>query len=209
MRLPDSMLAPLEIGLNRYLADDPVALSSLADLKDRVIALRLREFDLQFFMRLHGGGVQVMAECEGEPDARIETSGPALARAFLQPDSQQELTLSGGIDVDGNVELVQDFLAILRNTDFDPEEWLAQRIGDVAAYRAGQFLRGVLDFGRSGLENLMQGSNRYLREETGDLVEREETRQWMNDVDDLRSAVDRVEARIQRLNSQLHQQEKA
>lgn len=199
MRLPDSLLAPLEIGLNRYLAEDGLALSSLSDLADHVIALRLREFDLEFFMRLHGGGVQVMGDCEAQPDARIVASGPALARAILQPDSHQELTLSGGIEIDGNAELVQDFFAILRHTDFDPEEWLAQRIGDVPAYRAGQFMRGLLDFGRNSLENLMQGGTRYLREETGDLVEREEARQWMDGVDELRSAVDRVEARIRRL----------
>lgn len=199
MKLPDSLLAPLEIGLNRYLADDEVALSSLGDLSGRVIALHLREFDLEFFMHPHGGGIQIMGDCEDPPDARIVASGPALARALLQPDSQQELTLSGGIEIDGNAELVQDFMAILRHTDFDPEEWLAQRIGDVAAYRTGQFVRGLLDFGRSSLDSLMQGGTRYLREESGELVEREEARQWMDAVDELRSAVDRIEARIQRL----------
>lgn len=200
MKLPDSLLAPLEIGLNRYLAEDDVALSSMADLDGHVVALRLREFDLRFCMRLHGGGVQVFSSDE-MADVEIEASLPSLARAMLQADAHQELTTSGLIRIDGNVELAQDFFNILRATDFDPEEWLSRHVGDIAAYRAGQFARGLLDFGRKGLENLFSNGGRLLKAETGDLVPGEETSQWMDEVDALRTSVDRVEARLNRMRA--------
>ncbi len=53
MILPAPLLATLEIGLNRYLAEDEQALLALGKLQDRVVALHLREFDLTFFLRLH------------------------------------------------------------------------------------------------------------------------------------------------------------
>lgn len=199
MQMPESLLASLEIGLNRYLAEDSVALDALTDLQDHVIGLQLREFDVQLYLRLHAGGVQLLSEHEAEPDARIQSSLPSLARALLQPQAQQAMTLSGDIQVEGNLELVQDFLAILRNADFDPEEWLAQRIGDVAAYRTGQLLRGVFDAGRRGFGGLISDGSRYLQQENGDLISAEEARGWLDAVDGLRNGVDRLEARIQRL----------
>lgn len=204
MQLPDALLAPLEVGLNRYLAEDEEALADLGKLRDRVIALRLRDLDLRFFMRLHPAGVQVSANSDVECDAEIETGLPTLARAILQPDVHQELTSSGAIRIEGDAELVQQFFNILRETDFDPEDWLSRYLGDVAAFRAGQFLRGLVDFGRRGFENLFNDSSRLLQPETGDLVAGDETRDWMDEVDKLRTAVDRIEARMTRLAERLH-----
>ncbi len=201
MQLPAAMLAPLEVGLNRYLAEDELALGKLARLQGKVLSLRLRELDLSFFLCPHAGGVQVLGEIDEVPDASIETSLPALARYLMQPESKQTLAATGGINIDGDVELVQQFLTILQETDFDPEEWLSRHIGDVAAYRAGEFLRGALDLGKRGLDSLLREGSRFLQEDSRDLLAKDEAREWMDDVDKLRSAVDRIEARLDRLRA--------
>ena len=199
MQLPAPLLATLEIGLNRYLAEDEQTLVALAKLQDRMISLRLREFDLCLYLRPHSAGIQVLGDSVDEPAVEIESSIPTLARAMLQPDQHQQLTTSGEIRIDGDVELAQQFFTILREADFDPEEWLSRHIGDVAAYRAGQFLRGAMDFGRRSFEGLFANGGRMMQKESGDLVNADESRQWMDGVDSLRSSVDRIEARIARL----------
>jgi ubiquinone biosynthesis protein UbiJ len=73
----------------------------------------------------------------------------------------------------------------------------------VAAYRAGQFLRGALDFGRRGFESLFADGSRLMQKQGGDLVSAEESREWMDAVDSLRSSADRIEARIQRITQRL------
>ncbi|GEM_PF-1687166 len=199
MRLPDNLLAPLEIALNRYLAEDPEALTRLEAFGDRVMALQLREFDLTIYLRPHAGGFQVMSNWQEETGAIVTASLPVLARMMLSDDKGRSLVLGGEILIEGDSDFAQALLEILRNADFDPEEWLSRYIGDVAAYRAGQFLRGLFRQGQRGMENLGRDTLNFLKDDQRDWMEREAIREWLDAVDTLRTDVERMEARVRRL----------
>ena len=62
MSLPAVVLAGLEITLNRYLGLDPEALSRLAGLTGKLIALELRGLGITLYMAPHGGGIQLLRE---------------------------------------------------------------------------------------------------------------------------------------------------
>lgn len=200
MRFTDGLLAPLEIALNRYLAEDPEVMARLAEHDDQVLGLQLRELGLTAFLRAHAGGFQVLGEWP-EPRATVTTSLPVLGRMLLSDDKGRSLVLEGEIQIEGDSDFAQAIVDILRDTDFDPEEVLSRIVGDVPAYRIGQFMRGLLGRGQEQAETLGKGAVNFLRDESRDLVARDETSEWMDAVDQLRSDVERMEARVQRLAS--------
>jgi ubiquinone biosynthesis accessory factor UbiJ len=203
MEMPDPILGAFEIALNRYLALDAAALRACGELEGRVIAFHLREFELTAWLQPGPQGVQVLAKSERPADVTLSGSLPAFAR-FMWPQTEQaELLLSGAVQIDGDSELAQEFAGILRRVHFDFEELLAASFGGVAAHGMGSFMRNAFGFGRRTAEVLGRDTVEYLREETRDLVHRADVQKWLDGVDGLRDGVERLEARIQRLQRKL------
>ncbi len=207
MRLPDSLLAPLEIALNRYLGEDPDALARLAAFEGQVMAIHFREMGFSCYLRPHAGGFQVMGDYSDNPVATVNTTVPVLARSLLSDDKGRSLVLSGEIRLEGDTDVAESLLTILRDADFDPEEWLSRHIGDIPAYRVGQLFRGLFSRGQKTAESVSQDAVKFLRDDSRELVARTETQGWLEQVDVLRTDVDRIEARIKRLAEKLEPSE--
>lgn len=197
MKLPGSALGALEIALTRYLAQDAQTLARCAALDGQVLRIRIRELDLAIDLNPNANGIRVIEASDTEPTATVSGSLAALARAWLR--SSQGAASAGELEVTGDTEFAQEFLQLLREADFDFEEWLSRHLGDVAAHRVGQFLRGAFSYGRRVTETLTLDTAEYLREETRDLVHAEDVAQWNGAVDRLRADADRLEARVKRL----------
>lgn len=199
MQMPDPVLGVIEIGLNRYLALDAEALRACGALEGKLIALHLREFELTAWLQPGSQGVQVVAKSERPADVTLSGSLPAFARLMWPQTEQAELLLSGAVQIDGDSELAQEFAGILRRVHFDFEELLAAPFGGVAGHGMSRFMRNAFGFGRRTAEVLGRDTVEYLREETRDLVHRADVQKWMDGVDALRDGVERLEARILRL----------
>jgi ubiquinone biosynthesis protein UbiJ len=199
MRVPDPVAGLLEIAFNRYLGLDAEALSACAALEGKIIALQLREFDLTARLLPGPWGVQVQMHGERPADVMLSGSLPAFARLMWPQTEQAELLLSGAVQIDGDTELAQEFSAILRRVHFDFDELLAGQVGNVAAHNVGRFMRNAFGAGRHTAAVLGRDAAEYLREETRDLVHRDDVQKWLDGVDALRDGVDRLEARLRRL----------
>ena len=200
MAAPSMLCAALEVALNRYLALEPEVLADCGRLQGRVIALHASGPEWEFFLCPNAQGVQVLDAWPAKPDVRISATLGQLLRQGLRAGSDAGSTLSG-VAVEGDAELLARFAKLLAKVGFDPEEWLAKWLGDAAAHRINQGLRGLLDWGRSSVSTLSLDTAEYLREETRDLVHRADVEQWMDQVDNLRERADRFAARLQRLET--------
>ncbi|SFF51278.1 ubiquinone biosynthesis protein UbiJ [Fontimonas thermophila] len=199
---PALLCAALEIALNRYLSLENTALAACAELSGRCIELRTYVPAWSFFIEFHGGGVRVGAEPVAPPDVRVSGALSNLLRLALataQPGGETEIPR--GLQIDGDVELLQRFSRILAGVGFDAEELAARVLGDAAAHRAVGGLRVLLDWGRRGLDTLGLDVAEYLREETGDLARAADVEEWMQAVERLRDDVARFEARLRRLET--------
>ncbi|HUS25576.1 MAG TPA: SCP2 sterol-binding domain-containing protein [Candidatus Binatia bacterium] len=197
-RAPGWMCAALEIALNRFLALEPEVLKELARLAPRVIVLQVEGPDWEFFIEPHAGGVRVLDE-SARADVRIAAPMTRLVRQAFRTDG----SAISGLRVEGDAELLSRFSALLAKVGFDPEEWLSKWLGDAAGHRAGQALKGLLDWGRRTAGTLALDTAEYLREETGDLAHRADVERWMDEVDRLRERADRLAARMDRVERKL------
>ncbi|MCI0749080.1 MAG: SCP2 sterol-binding domain-containing protein [Nevskiales bacterium] len=201
MTTPSLLCAALEVALNRYLSLEPEALSECQRLEGRVIALHVQSADWTFFLRPHAGGVQVLDAWTDKPDVRVSASTLQWLRQALNGARGEDAVVSG-FQVEGDAELLSRFSRLLARVGFDPEEWLASGLGDVAGPRLYQGLRGFLNWGRASAATLALDTAEYLREETRDWVHRDDVERWMDGVDRLRERSDRVAARLEKLERQ-------
>ncbi len=197
MKALDLALPPLEIVLNRYLGSDPESLARMAALAPRNLNVELVDLAWSFCIQPVMHGVQLCAPDSGA-SAQVSTSLTALGRLMAGEDARG---LGGRMRVTGDVEFAELLFQILRGTAFDLEAELEKLLGPVAAVRVGQGLRELLTFGRRAAAGLFDDGARYLRDESGALPAAVEVEEWMDAVDELRSGVDRLEARLHRVRA--------
>lgn len=200
MSAPSFLCAGAEIALNRYLRLEPAAIEECARLAGRCLELRLSAAELSLTVEFMPGGVRVLPESPGVPDVRVSGNGGAILTALRQLASG-EPALPAGLTIEGDAELLHRFRALLTRVGFDPEEWLAPMLGGAAAHRVAGGLRDLLGWGRQTTRRMADHGAEYLREETYDLARGRDVEQWMDEVDRTRETLDRLEARLRRLES--------
>ena len=192
---PDWLCGAVEIALNRYLRLEPAVLAECAGLEGKVLALHAEALDWTLFLRPYAQGVQVTTTCERTADVQVSATPLQLFAEALR-EARGEARAAGQLKIEGDAELLQNFRALLARVGFDAEELAAKFVGDGAAHRLTEAARGLLGWSRRAAGTLSLDTAEYLREETYDLVHREDVERWMTEVDALRESADRLEARL-------------
>ena len=193
------LLAGIEKLLNRSLPRSPRAQALALALAGRSLAVEMTGAG-QMVVCSDGARIRIAPDSGTPTDARV-SAGPfsllALAGGQIQTLAQTGGTLSG------DAEVAQQFSELLGLLRPDPEEELAQLVGDAPAHHLGRLGRAAAQFAqraaRTGVTNVAE----YLAHERRDLVPKAEGRQLLNGVDALRDDVDRFEARLEHLAQRL------
>lgn len=200
MTTPALLCAAAEIALNRYLRLEPSVLEDCAKLSGRCMAIQLPATGWTLAIEFMACGVRVMPEAPGSVDVSIQGTPSALIAALRQV-AGEPFTLPSGLQVEGDAELLAQFRSMVARVGFDPEEWLAPLIGGVAAHRVVGGLKKMFDWSRGNARRVADNGAEYLREETYDLARGRDVETWMDEVDDTRETLDRLEARLRRLEA--------
>lgn len=200
MSTPSVICAAAEIALNRYLRLEPSVVDDCARLRGRCMEFTLPAARLALTVEFIDSGVRVLPDPPVPPDVRVCGTPVALVAALRHVATAQP-GHPAGLTIEGDGELLNEFRGLLARVGFDPEEWLAPLIGGAASHRLLGGLRRVFDWSRGSAQRLADNSAEYLREETYDLARGRDVEGWMNEVDDARESLDRVEARLRRLES--------
>jgi len=193
---PAAVLATLvEKGLNSYLSQDEEVRARLLDMEGRVIALDLVGFGVSLHVRPRGDRVEVTDSYSGTPDVTLRGTLPNLARSAMDPMSETSL------EVIGDVGLGQRFQQLLADVEPDWEEKLSAVVGDVAAHQLGRLFRGARAWGEETRRAWEANVGEYLQEERRDVPATAELAYFIKGVDEVRSDLDRLEARVRRLRS--------
>jgi ubiquinone biosynthesis protein UbiJ len=201
MQLPASAITGLEAVINRYLRLDPDSGARLATLSGRCIGIDLRGLDLSLYIFPAEHGVQLKDHIEGEADTVLRGTPLGMARLGLGGNTEKTL-FSGEVVIEGDVETGQAFKGILDELDIDWEEQLSQLTGDVIAHQLGNTARLSRRAFRHGLATLEKDLGEYLQEELRVLPSRIETENFSADVTRVSMDVDRLTARLKRLQTQ-------
>lgn len=189
-----ALLRPFEKILNRHIAASSRARGLLAELGNRSIELHFSATPIRIRLAATAEGVSIRPASDESSDAVIE--GTPLSFLRLATEDATKSIRAGGMEVHGDAETAEGFRKLLDAARPDLEEELSRVTGDVAAHYLAGFARDALEFGRRARDTLARNAAEYLTEESRDLPVRIEVEEFLADVDRLREAVDRLDARL-------------
>ncbi|MEH6502498.1 MAG: SCP2 sterol-binding domain-containing protein [Cycloclasticus sp.] len=192
------LVKPLQIAINRYLDYDPEVPKQLAKMQGKVVELHFRALELSLYLIISADGLDIRDEFTEQVDTKISGSPIALAMMGLQASSVSSL-FSGEVSIEGDTELGNQFQRFLENIEVDWEEPLSQITGDVIGNQVAGFARDFSGWLQETSKTNALNASEYFREEQNMLPSRFEVERFKADVDTLRLATDRLEAKIKRL----------
>ena len=194
------LLAAMETGLNQLFAMDPDTHADLARFKGRIIAFYITDVQQTLYFFPDQQGIQIVSHYEGEADTTISGSLMAFTRmAMADEKTKTKAVFKGDINIAGDIALGQHFQSLFKQLDIDWEEHLSHITGDVIAHSIGNAARGFFDWGKKALDSITMDVSEYVQYETRDIASGPEIDHFNKEIDTIRSAVDRAEARINRL----------
>ncbi|MDH3377974.1 MAG: SCP2 sterol-binding domain-containing protein [Gammaproteobacteria bacterium] len=203
MQDPGLWIRFIDKSLNRVLEFDPETRRDLAALEGKTIEFVLPR-DVHFYLTIGPDRIRVGERCDAAADATLQGTVLAFASAFRGGGA--DAFASGDIEISGDVEFVHEFSAIVGGLDIDWEEPLAQVVGDMPARQAGNLVRTGLGWMRSAGDSIERNVAEYLQEERRDLAARPRIERLLDDIDTLRSDVDRTAQRVERLAANISKQ---
>jgi len=198
MTAPAGLNAALAAAINGWLGLDPATRARLSALDGRIIALHLRIPEITVMLRVADGRIDMVRDPDLQPDTVLHGTPLGMARLGLGSDTAGTL-FSGEVEITGDIETGQAFRAILDGMDIDWEEQVSRVTGDVVAHQLGNLARKAGAWLRHGGQTLEQDIGEYLQEESRVLPSRIEIENFIADVGMTAMAVERLEARLQRL----------
>lgn len=198
----------LEPSLNRALRYDPGSRAALGELAGRWLKVELRTPYLHMYCGFSQTGIVLSSYREDPADCTLTGTAPAVASLLWR----EQHSLSGsGVAISGDIGLLHKLQQILANLELDWEQLLYEAIrrattpaaADVVSYPITRFLRDSAAQLRRHAQVAPDWAQDYLTEEIRLLPSPHEVAAFATEVDDLRAATDRLEARLRKLRQQL------
>jgi len=210
VKIPTPLLSAVETAINAWLKLDSETLPRFAELNGKIIRLHITGLDFNLYFFPSTSGIQVLGnypdeEAGGIVDATIHGSPMALIRLGTSTNAGETM-LKSDVEIDGDMHIAETFSTILKEVDIDWEELLSKLVGDIVAHQAGQVARGASDWFKETVDAMKLNTGEYISEESKLSPADAEVRYHMDQIDDVRMAVDRLAVRV---NLLLENQEKS
>lgn len=188
--------------IRSHLAEAPGGSAALSKLEGRVIAFHLKPFDRWLYLCPTREDVQILTEISGEPDVTFHGTLSAFIQVSLHPGDTGTIRKSGLV-IDGDMAIAQDFQALSAALGIDWQRFLSRYLGEQLAGSTLDILRSGRDWLKQSAKALESDVSEYLREEARWLPDASQIDPHLDAVDGLRADIDRLAARIARLESTL------
>lgn len=183
--------------LNQVLWQDRALKPARHRLNGRVLALYIRDIQSPLFLVFSERQVDVLTAWEGAKDCQI-TFGLAELRELLDKQQVTRLLKLDRIDVEGDLQIVQQFSALLDLAEWDPANFLSTWLGDIPAEqitRSGKDL--ALNIQRFLLKAQQQASD-LLQQEWKVVPNALEIAWFCEETAALENALDEVDERLKK-----------
>lgn len=197
----DALAGLVEAALDRFARLDPASPELLQRLDGRELRLRLRGAARGLRLRIGSGRVRPVPDHDGEADLGVSLE-PAGLVAWLGKTGADR-GLPSGVRIDGDLELARLLETALREFDPDWERPFADVFGAVLGPQIARGLGGALGWARRQAGEFAASGAEYLTEETQLVTSRSEIDAFVEAVDCLRDDVERLAARVGRIDREL------
>lgn len=187
------MTTPILAAINHVLRGDAWARERLAAFAGETIELRGAPLPA---LRLRVADDGLLGPAASDAQASLVVALKPQAPAALLRGHEHFLR---EIDVSGNARLADTVMLLARHLRWDFEEDLSRVVGDVAAHRLAEVVRGFAAWQADAAGRLTETLSDYLAGESRLLVRRGELQELAREAAGLRDALERLEQRMRRL----------
>lgn len=191
----------LEKSLNTALRYDPATRVKLQALNSKIVKLSCHSPNIELTFFITDEEIRVSA-IDDANDADVIISGEASE--FLSLLGQSTYSLSDlNIEISGKVSLLNQIQTILSDVEIDWEEPLTEILGVVPGHALAESLRSSFSWVKKQSDSMKQAIPELLTEELRAVPSETELNHFYQEVDQLSSASQRIDARIQRIKQTL------
>ncbi len=190
----------LRSAVTRAQAESPRARALLTELEGRSVTIEVRGTPWTATIVSTGSTLQIQpAGASAVGACRISGTPLALLALGRAGTGAEALAGGGGVRVDGDPDLARAFgrLALLLRPEL--EQALSRVLGRSGAHLLMRGLRAASAWTRAAAWTSVQNLSEYLAHERGDLVSRAEAEHLLRGVEEARERLDRLDARLARL----------
>jgi ubiquinone biosynthesis protein UbiJ len=202
--LRKTALGGIEALIDTALAHDPASASALALLEGQVLFIESTLPPINIALEPNAGGVKLHDQWDSE--ASVTITGSLVAMAGVAINAKESVSFSGtGITVSGNLDTLNQLNKIMGNLDIDWEAALAEIVGDIPAHLLAKSIRNSAVFRADTVRRATTGMVEVAQEEFHLTPSKNEFESSAPEIRKLSSDVDRVAARLKRLQQKLQQ----
>jgi ubiquinone biosynthesis protein UbiJ len=190
---------PFAAAVNHLLARETWALDRLAPYAGKTARLACPPVVLTLLVKPDGYLAAVDESDAHQFDVTVSVPADAVP-AFLQGG---QAAVMKHVKIEGDAEFATTIAKLAEHLRWEPEEDLAQLIGDGPAWRVSSFVRSAGEHARRAGRNLLDSMAEYLLDEDPQLVRREALQDFSEELARARDTLARVEKRVERLEQKI------
>jgi ubiquinone biosynthesis protein UbiJ len=196
------LITLLETALNQYLALDDNASRFLTPLAGKVIGVTIEPFNETIYLCPDTDTIQILDAYPSAPDTQL--TGTLMALGLMGFSANPMRTLfAGQVKIDGDVHTGQKLQDLFAKLDINFEAKLARYTGEQFAQNIAQLFRAGQAWSAETFETFQLNLSEFLQEETRELPPAAELDIYFQQVDKIRTDLDRLNSRIERLQTAL------
>ena len=189
----------IEHSINYWLKTSGHSSSVPKKLIGKIVAIDLTDLSLVLVMQINEQGLlNVYSPLEGEADCAIKTTLAGLQK-LQQPEQITALIKAGEVDIDGDVQLAQQFSDWLKGSLIYWQDILASFTGNILAHQLTEAAQHTRQFAERKSEDAKRIVSHLVWDEKRLAPHPAELEEFNQQVLALRQATDRLAARIQQL----------
>ncbi|MBN6066271.1 SCP2 domain-containing protein [Aggregatibacter actinomycetemcomitans] len=164
LMLPQLLNSGLETVLNHLLQRTAHYEPYLRKLADKSLQVSIKGVQTTFYFLFSEQRIDVLHQYEAVPDCAV-TINPNLLFTPLKKAQISQWINDKSIVLEGDLQVLQDFAALVEFLEKDPAELLSPYVGDIAAQSAVNFLRKIVAIGKQKISQSQRYWGERLTEE--------------------------------------------
>jgi ubiquinone biosynthesis protein UbiJ len=199
--IPEALLGPVQYALDKGVQYSTTAAALCERLDGRVLQIEPGVSELAAYFVVTDGRLLLRPGSADKADATMRGSLVNLARLGAAEDPESVIR-EGAVKISGDVDIANEFRALLDLVRPDWEEELSKVLGDPLAHEIGRAVRGLSGWAAKLRTSMGRSVGEYLTEESRDLAAAAEIEEFCSEVDAVALGVERFEAKLRELSSQ-------
>ena len=177
---------------------DPESKKKLKAMAGKVVDVVILPMEQHLPLLIHEDRIEVLNKVPESVNTTISGKPTAL---FAMSQSHHIPGLDS-VSINGDATAGQFIADFLKQLKPDWEDAICDIFGDEAGYRISETLKTAKQIGSNLFGSFLNSSKEYFLYENQELVRPEEMEQFLDDVDDLKSDVSRLERNIEQMIAQ-------